>query len=94
MNEDGFEKWLGQIHSNPNTVETYLADAKRVERHNEDFDKLYERGGLAETAIPDLLEKVPGVRTKTLSTKSRARLGTPIRKYREYRDAGQTAQAG
>ena len=39
MNENDFEAWLVQKHSNRNTVKTYLADAKRVESHNEDFDK-------------------------------------------------------
>ena len=37
MNENDFEAWLVQKHSNRNTVGTYLRDAKRVERHNEDF---------------------------------------------------------
>ena len=94
MNENDFKAWLVQNHSNSNTVKTYLADAKRVESHNEDFDKLYERDGLAETAIPDLLAEVPGVRTKTLSAESRAPLATSIRKYREYRDAGHDGAGG
>ena len=88
MNENDFEVWLVQKYSKQKTVRTYLRDATRVESHNEDLDELYEKGGLAETAIPDLLAKVPGVRTETLSAKSRAPLGTSIRQYREYRDAG------
>lgn len=78
MDRSSFRTWLEQRGGlGKATIDTYMADAGRVERHYGDLDKLYEEDRLAEA----LKAEIPGV-----ADKSRASYRTAVRRYREYRE--------
>ena len=78
MDRSSFRTWLEQRGGlGKATIDTYMADAGRMERHYGDLDKLYEEDRLAEA----LKAEIPGV-----ADKSRASYRTAVRRYREYRE--------
>ena len=84
MDRSSFRTWLEQRGGlGKATIDTYMADAGRVERHYGDLDKLYEEDRLAEA----LKAEIPGV-----ADKSRASYRTAVRQYREYRETVDPAE--
>lgn len=89
MNRHGFKAWLEQRDLKKASVTTYLVDAKRVESHCGDLDRLYTENLLDEAAINSLVEKIPDVAPKNLSSYRSA-----ARRYREYREQTDTDGRG
>lgn len=81
MNRHGFKEWLEQRGLKKNAVSTYLADARRVERHYGDLDQLYKAHRLADAAIGDLVAAIPDI-----AAKNRSSYRSAVRRYREYRE--------
>ena len=79
MDRNGFRTWLEQRGDlSKSAVGTYISDAKRVERHYGDLDKLYEENRLSEA----LKAEIPDV-----ADRNRASYKSAVRRYREYREA-------
>ena len=78
MDRSGFRTWLEQRGGlSKSAVGTYISDAKRVERHYGDLDKLYEEDRLSkalQAEIPDVADK------------NRSSYKSAVRRYREYRE--------
>lgn len=85
MNRRGFKEWLEQRDLKETSVTAYLVDAKRVENHCGDLDQLYTEDRLDEAAINSLVEEIPDVAPKNLSSYRSA-----VRRYREYREQTDT----
>ncbi|MDE0121180.1 MAG: endonuclease NucS [Bryobacterales bacterium] len=89
MNRHGFKGWLEQRDLKKASVATYLGDAKRVEKHCGDLDQLYTENRLDEAEINSLVEEIPDVAPKNLSSYRSA-----ARRYREYREQTDTDGQG
>ena len=78
MDRSSFRTWLDQRGGlSKSAIDSYIADARRVERHYGDLDQLYEEDRLAEA----LKAEIPDV-----ADKNRASYRSAVRRYREYRD--------
>ena len=78
MDRSSFRTWLEQRGGlGKGAIDSYIADAWRVERHYGDLDKLYEEDRLAEA----LKAEIPDV-----ADKNRPSYRSAVRRYREYRD--------
>jgi len=81
LNRHGFKEWLEQRGLKKNAVNTYLTDARRVERHYGDLDQLYKTQRLADAAIGDLVAAIPDI-----AVKNRSSYRSAVRRYREYQE--------
>ena len=78
LDRSSFRTWLEQRGGlGKGAIDSYIADAGRVERHYGDLDKLYEEDRLAEA----LKAEIPDV-----ADKNRPSYRSAVRRYREYRD--------
>ena len=97
MQASGYRAWLESRGLAKSSIDTYVSDAKRVERHYGDLDELYSKDRLAEV-LQELRYSANDERTNAPNpskipinanpSKGLASYRSTITRYREYREMG------
>ena len=100
MQTSGYRAWLEQRGLAKSSADTYVSDAKRVERHYGDLDELYSKDRLA-GVLQELRYSADDARTNAPNPskipidanpyKGLASYRSTVTRYREYREAGMSS---